>query len=450
MEPIDEKKKRKLVWDRATAARWCPPDEILIQEGDDPARDAHLETCARCRERVAEYGLLSHGKPKSAERFSAFQERVRAMGDRSEPPEPFESGQIRALSGDLAGWEADARYVNPPDVLLLDDEGEPDGPWLVAQVYDDFSFFWNGDVALDSEPESFAEPWNVYSIPAEEIGRLVGRVGSETARVVLDASENADLMPQPPVTSMLARFRQLEAEVARAMLERSAGADVIPLFSREETDAFSPFDLAVGMADASDRTAAGEIPLAWEAGPDGSRLFVLIDETERLAPGRWYALIEPGADKNTGPVFAFGCRRFAGGRWTGDVVQVGRITSYGGGGLVAGSDPLDDVDCPLFAIESKSKSIIVAQPGPAPRLGLLRTLRDATANLFGGETEDRAVFIASSGEVASLDGGDVPAGSYVAPQGGPEAKCFATDLEDLALRRPALADEIRRFVETLS
>lgn len=182
-------------WKKALILRGCPPAEILYGPVEESLR-AHLDVCPMCREHLA----LS---PEEREGWAAMGRIL--LPESLSPPEGKAPGQIWRVRAALSGWGRKNRFCTPPNVLVLDVQGDTA---LVAQVYPGDDFLSEEDVALSGH--GFAEPWNVYGLALEDLETYRGEAGEAVAAVVeMSQGTFADVDEAAP----LFRFRTLELEL---------------------------------------------------------------------------------------------------------------------------------------------------------------------------------------------------------------------------------------------
>ncbi|KMY68948.1 hypothetical protein AAU61_05135 [Desulfocarbo indianensis] len=235
-------------WELAWRTRFCPPDQLITADDLPAEAVAHLKSCPSCRRRgeLGKAGEAGEGLPGLA----------RPLAKPEDAGEELKPGQIRSLAPGLAGWGPKHRYYDPPVVLILELSPSLPNGVLVAQTYHDPALMGQGDVALGRF--RFAEPWNLYTLHRENLGRLHGEVDQPTVELVWEAGQEA--APQEPEWSPQFLFRQMELEVACFF---SAGAVLSLMAEYENAAALAQGTLS---AAADYPLADGRAPLgpAWE------------------------------------------------------------------------------------------------------------------------------------------------------------------------------------------
>lgn len=181
---------RQSDWQYALNIRACPPDPVLFGAKNNHL-ERHIRSCYMCRQNLQLELQETWTWPD--------------LGTASADKAPA-TGQIRRVSTRLAGWGPKNRYYNPPLLLILD--VIDDQAVQVAQMFPDEAFFTNDDIAM--EGFGFAQPWNTYTMAADDLEGVLQRVSSASVEQVLSKSEDFFEIDE---NSYLFLFRQLETEI---------------------------------------------------------------------------------------------------------------------------------------------------------------------------------------------------------------------------------------------
>lgn len=152
--------------------RFCPSASVLMEKEQGPELRKHLELCAWCRSRLEDPEILA-GELAMEKLADMLNEDILAQP----APEQVRPGQVWQLSQTHGGWGAYNCYYHAPQVLVRD--VLPYGVARVAHVSTFGGLKHQGDISLTDDPAgSFAEFWNVYSVPVSWLDVYVGKVKS--------------------------------------------------------------------------------------------------------------------------------------------------------------------------------------------------------------------------------------------------------------------------------
>ncbi len=198
MSRYNDELKLKLAWQVAYEQRTCPPADVLFAEHIDEHLQQHLSFCESCRE----------NREMDQEEKAAWQKVFDKMEQATArvEVESRQAGQVWTLKKALGGWQEDGRYLSPPTVLLLKQNG---ASWKVAQLYADKRLMGEGDVWL-GDSFGFAQGWNCYALKDDQLDVYIGAATSEQLRQVM-APASASHEPAAEGT-ILSFFRALEIE----------------------------------------------------------------------------------------------------------------------------------------------------------------------------------------------------------------------------------------------
>lgn len=150
--------------------RFCPEASVLMEKEHGPALRKHLELCAWCRSRLEEPEILA-GEMAMEKLADMLNEDILSQPT----PEQVCPGQVWQLAQIHGGWGAYGCYYHAPQVLVRD--VLPYGVARVAHVSTFGGLKHQGDISLTDDPAgSFAEFWNVYSVPVSWLDVYVGKV----------------------------------------------------------------------------------------------------------------------------------------------------------------------------------------------------------------------------------------------------------------------------------
>ena len=211
MNRYTDELKLKLAWQAAYELRTCPPDEILLAEPIDENLRKHLAICHLCRERRALNADERQAWDMLKSRFAAATVQP-AIGTARQ------SGQVWTINSKAGGWDHEGRYLNPPAVLLLEEQ-QTASEWKVAQLYQDKRLIGQGDVEL-GDSFGFAQAWNCYQLADHMLDKLIGCVTQEQLAKVLSLSDVA-ADEAPAVNSVLAFFREMERGVSNCVTTKA-------------------------------------------------------------------------------------------------------------------------------------------------------------------------------------------------------------------------------------
>ncbi len=167
----------KMAWELAMQTRCCPPDEILFSPDYKKEVEKHIQFCSSCEEVLGQpYSNLFENHLKS------FKKHLKSLPKDSE--NKVIPGQIWSVKSELGGWGPKNRYYNPPLVLVLKQGGYTDTV-LVSQIYDDDTFFGQGDVHLGKNIVGYAESWNLYTLRPTDLEILFGSADDDVVQQVL-------------------------------------------------------------------------------------------------------------------------------------------------------------------------------------------------------------------------------------------------------------------------
>ena len=188
--------------------RTCPPSEILLEQRDTARVQEHLKECGFCRDLLKE--LLGRDDEEWQSFAGALANELEASPPAFEESRPVR-GEVRGLrSGLVDDTFAGGRWHAAPLVLVIDDCTGRDGEVLVAQVSDQSLFVDRGDVFLDENELWFAQAWNVWAMPARDLGPALSTADDGVAAEVLELSRAEDLAP---VRDLAGGFREIERAV---------------------------------------------------------------------------------------------------------------------------------------------------------------------------------------------------------------------------------------------
>lgn len=206
----------KLALGLAKRFRRCPPAAIKNAPDHQIHYQKHLAICPYCQ-------------LDDTEEMADMEPLIERLSHAVPPDEPeigrtdLSAGELRLINPACAQWR-DEYYYNPPLILVLECIEEIPGAVLAAQTYHDTTMAGPGDLILSAEQTNgldlFIEPWNVYTLSADYIGPLLGRVSSDIIETVRRLDRNPEAIPPWAIhpLPMLENdpriyFRQLEAEV---------------------------------------------------------------------------------------------------------------------------------------------------------------------------------------------------------------------------------------------
>ena len=151
--------------------RFCPEAALLMEKEQSVHVVRHLQQCEFCRERMKEL--------EGEQAWDKLAELVNESLPVRDVPHEVRPGQIWQLAHTHGGWGDDGYYYHSPQVLVL--AVHPCGVARVAHIGTFMSLAADGDVVLETSPwDSFAEMWNVYSVPEDWLDRYLGEVSGTT------------------------------------------------------------------------------------------------------------------------------------------------------------------------------------------------------------------------------------------------------------------------------
>lgn len=223
MNRYTDELKLKLAWQAAYELRTCPPDEILLAEPIDENLRKHLAICHLCRDRRALNADERQAWDMLKSRFAAATVQP-AIGTARQ------SGQVWTINSKAGGWDHEGRYLNPPAVLLLEEQ-QTASRWKVAQLYQDKRLIGQGDVEL-GDSFGFAQAWNCYQLADHMLDKLIGCVTQEQLAKVLSLSDAA---PE----EVIGDFRQMELDIAKYV----AACATVPVSAKQPEPHASIFEV---------------------------------------------------------------------------------------------------------------------------------------------------------------------------------------------------------------
>lgn len=203
MSRYNNELKLKLALQVAYEQRTCPPAEVLFAEHIDEHLQQHLSSCESCRE----------NREMDQEEKAAWQKVFDKMGQATARVEvgSRQAGQVWTLKKALGGWQEDGRYLSPPTVLLLKQNG---ASWKVAQLYADKRLMGEGDVWL-GDSFGFAQGWNCYALKDDQLDAYIGQATPQQLRqVTVVASDSHEPAAEGAILSF---FRDLEIETGASV-----------------------------------------------------------------------------------------------------------------------------------------------------------------------------------------------------------------------------------------
>jgi hypothetical protein len=230
-------------WLRVWRHRCCPPEHILKGDVTVPLT-RHLEACPWCTEDLEGPATGMHPAPESLQSMEFVPS----------------AGQVWAVDMHLAGWGPKNRYYNPPLVLVTDRPDEH--ACTVMQVSDAGQFKAADDIVLDNGLAGFAQPWNRYTVGAEDLTLYFGTVSDDLLKKV--AAWTGKDAPEMEPGSLLWYFRNLEVETGFFFAQQAVGR----LMAARAGDEASPAPPELGYADAAEmKTDIARLPLNFPAAP---------------------------------------------------------------------------------------------------------------------------------------------------------------------------------------
>ena len=206
----------KLALGLAKRYRRCPPAGIKNAPEHQKHYQKHLALCPYCQ----------LDEPEDPTEIEHLIDRLSQAVGTDEPETDLSDlppGELRLIHPACAQWRND-HYYNPPLILILERIEEIPGAVLAAQTYHDTTMAGPGDLILRADQTSgldlFIEPWNIYTLSADHLGPLVGRVSDDIIGAVKRLDQNPDALPPWGIhpLPMLENdpriyFRQMEVEV---------------------------------------------------------------------------------------------------------------------------------------------------------------------------------------------------------------------------------------------
>lgn len=217
MSRYTDELKQKLAWQAAYESRTCPPDEVLLAQPVDEQLQRHLSICHLCRQRRELQADQQQAWEALKNRFTTATVRP-ASGTNRQP------GQVWTINNKAGGWDENGRYLQPPTVLLLEQQAAS-GRWLVSQLYPDERLIGQGDIELGST-FGFAQGWNCYQVSDSLLDRFIGCVTQSQLQTVLDLAAESGAEPAT-ANEVLEFFRQME----RAIGARMQTQDLVPAYT---------------------------------------------------------------------------------------------------------------------------------------------------------------------------------------------------------------------------
>ncbi|MFP4531471.1 MAG: hypothetical protein ACLFNS_02200 [Desulfobacterales bacterium] len=231
----------KLALGLAKRYRRCPPARIKNTIDHQTHFQKHLAICPFCQ-------LDEPEDPADIEHL------IEGLSHAVTPDEPASglsdssAGELRLIHPDCAQWR-NGYYYNPPLILILESIQEIPGAVLAAQTYHDTTMAGPGDLILPAGQtnglELFIEPWNIYTLSADYLGPIIGRVSGDTVEAVKRLDQNPEALPPWAIhpLPMLENdpriyFRQLEVEVGYTFATSAANG----LMSMHEAGAAALFN----------------------------------------------------------------------------------------------------------------------------------------------------------------------------------------------------------------
>lgn len=176
----------------AIQIRTCPPPDVSSQECYQTENKRHTEICPFC----------STGIQDEINAWNALSENFKQS---IAPPPPaadkkdIRKGQIRVVNKNLCSWQ-EGYYYNEPIVLVLTDTSQIEDELLVAQTWNDSYLASPGDLVVPEHlrtgpGELFIEPWNIYTLKKEYLGKCLETVADDVVEQALKMHEDPAILP---------------------------------------------------------------------------------------------------------------------------------------------------------------------------------------------------------------------------------------------------------------
>jgi hypothetical protein len=220
---------RNMLLAQAKQERTCPPLSIRRAEAHQKDMAHHKRLCPSCA--MADTEALEAADELMQGVVDILRPSFQSAGVQS-AGQPVKPGQLRPIRPDLGCWW-EGYYYNPPLVLVLENTHAISNDLQAAQVYDETGLAGPGDLILTASQTGleklFIQPWNTYTLKADQLGPTIGRVSPEILQTILRMVDDPDFIPEwAPVTFPFRDhdprlyFREIETEVGYVFSSRAA------------------------------------------------------------------------------------------------------------------------------------------------------------------------------------------------------------------------------------
>lgn len=219
---------RNMLLARAKQERTCPPLSVRRAEAHQKDMEHHKRLCPSCA--MADTEALEAADELMQGVVDILRPSFKNAGGKS-ADQAAASGQLRPIRPDLGCWWQ-GYYYNPPLVLVVENTCMISNDLQAAQVYNETGLAGPGDLILTASQTGleklFVQPWNTYTLKADQLGPVVGRISPEIVQIIQRMADDPGCLPEwAPVTFPFRDhdprlyFREIETEVGYVFSSRA-------------------------------------------------------------------------------------------------------------------------------------------------------------------------------------------------------------------------------------